>query len=157
MTVSRITAVLAGAFMLAGIGGAMAQSADPLKAAEERQASMKQQGKDMEAIKGYLDGKAEMPAAQTAAGELDKAIAKIPSLIPAGTGMDKLPGKSWAKPAIWSEPDKFQAAQKNAQAKADALDAAVKGGDKAAITAAFGDMGKNGCGGCHTDFREKKT
>ena len=111
----------------------------------------------MEAIKGYLDGKAEMPAAQTAAGELDKAIAKIPSLIPAGTGMDKLPRQIRAKPAIWSEPDKFQAAQKSAQAKADALDAAVKGGDKAAITAAFGDMGKNGCGGCHTEFREKKT
>jgi cytochrome c556 len=32
---------------------------------------------------------------------------------------------------------------------------AVNGGDKSAIEAAFADLGKNGCGGCHTTFREK--
>ena len=29
------------------------------------------------------------------------------------------------------------------------------GGDKAAIAAQFGVMGKSGCGGCHKNFREK--
>ena len=28
-------------------------------------------------------------------------------------------------------------------------------GDKAAIETAFNDLGKNGCGACHTTFREK--
>jgi cytochrome c556 len=32
---------------------------------------------------------------------------------------------------------------------------AVKSGNKGAIETAFGDLGKNGCGGCHETFREK--
>ena len=33
--------------------------------------------------------------------------------------------------------------------------ACAAGGDKAAIAAQFGAMGKSGCGGCHKKFREK--
>jgi cytochrome c556 len=146
---------LAAALALGSVGATIAYAQDA-KVAEHRQAAMKDQGKDMEAIKGFVDGKVELAKAQEAGADLAKDVAKIPSLFPAGSGMDKLPGKSWAKPVVWSEPDKFAAAAKNAQVKADALNAALKGGDKAAITAAFGDLGKNGCGGCHNDFREKK-
>ena len=46
------------------------------------------------------------------------------------------------------------AAQQNALSKAQALDAAVKTGDKAQIQTAFADIGKNGCNGCHDAFRE---
>ena len=56
---------------------------------------------------------------------------------------------------MWTDWDKFLEAQKTAAAKADALLAAIKGGDKAAIQTAFADLGKNGCGACHTTFREK--
>jgi cytochrome c556 len=156
MNISVLSAAFAAALVLGGVGATVA-FADDAKIVEDRQAAMKGQGKYMEAIKAFTEGKGELPAAQTAATDLSQAIGKIAPMFPAGTGIDKMPGKSWAKPAIWSENDKFLAAQKNAQTKADALAAAVKGGDKAAITTAFGDMGKNGCGGCHGDFREKKT
>ena len=36
-----------------------------------------------------------------------------------------------------------------------ALVVVVNSGDKTAIEAAYGDLGKNGCGNCHTTFREK--
>ena len=41
-------------------------------------------------------------------------------------------------------------------ANQEALNVALKSGDKAAITAAHGEMGKS-CGGCHEPYREKKT
>ena len=54
----------------------------------------------------------------------------------------------------WSDQAGFLAAQKNAETKAEALVAAIRGGDKSAIQTAFVDLGKNGCGGCHEKFRQ---
>ena len=110
----------------------------------------------MAAVKAYIDDKADLASAQAAGADEVTQVAKIPDLFPKGTGMAEFPGKSYAKPAVWTDWDKFLATAKTANAKAEALNAALKGGDKAAITAAFGDMGKNGCGACHEPFREKK-
>ena len=52
--------------------------------------------------------------------------------------------------ASWISPARGTAAE-----KANALVTAIKGGDQAAIQAAFSDLGKNGCGGCHEKFREE--
>jgi cytochrome c556 len=122
---------------------------------KERQTTMKQQGKEMGAVKAFLDGKGDQTAALTAATNLTGTTQKIPDLFPPGT--DKAsPNSDYApKPVIWTEWSKFIAAQKAAAAKADALAAAIKAGDKAAIQTAFADLGKNGCGNCHTNFREK--
>jgi cytochrome c556 len=130
--------------------------ADDAATVEARQGVMKAQGKDMTAIKAFIDDKADLAAAQTAGADLVTQVGKIPDLFPKGTGMDALPGKSYAKPVVWTDGDKFTAQAKVAANKAVALNTALKGGDKAAITAAFGDMGKNGCGGCHETYREKK-
>lgn len=143
------------ALVLTGIS-AGALAADDAAAVDHRQAVMKQQGKDMTAIKAYIDDKADLASAQAAGADLLKTTGELPDLFPKGTGMDQFPGKSYARPAIWTDSDKFSADVKAAQDKAAALDAALKGGDKARITAAFGDMGKNGCGACHETFREKK-
>jgi len=123
---------------------------------DNRTATMKAQGKDMGAIKAFLDDKGDLAAAQAAGADLVTQVGKIPDLFPKNTDMTAFPGKSYAKDAIWTDWDKFLAAAKTASAKADALNTALKGGDKTAITAAFGDMGKNGCGSCHEPFREKK-
>jgi cytochrome c556 len=136
------------------VGTAFAQDLAAL--VDNRQAVMKSQGKDMSAVKAYIDDKADLAAAQAAGADLVTQVGKIPTLFPAGTSMADFPGKSYAKPAIWTEMDKFTATAKTAETKAQALNAALKGGDKAAITAAFGDMGKNGCGACHEPYREKK-
>jgi cytochrome c556 len=130
--------------------------ADDAATLDTRIATMKSQGKDMTGIKAYIDDKADLASAQTAGADLVTQVAKIPDLFPKGTGMTQFPGKSYAKDAVWTDWDKFLAQAKTANDKAMALNAALKGGDKAAITAAFGDMGKNGCGACHEPFREKK-
>jgi cytochrome c556 len=144
------------ALALAGGFTASVLAADDAAAVDHRQAVMKQQGKDMTAIKAYIDDKADLASAQAAGADLVKTMAEIPDLFPKGTGMEQFPGKSYAKPVVWTDWVKFLAGAKTAQDKAATLNTALKGGDKAQITAAFGDMGKNGCGACHEPFREKK-
>lgn len=153
LTKSRIVgAVLAVA--LAGVSGtALAQ--DKESVLKNRQALMKEQGADLQNVKAYIDGKGDLAKAKTAAVNLTETTKKIPGVFPPGTGGPNPTGDYVAKPVIWTDWNKFLDAQKTASTKADALLVAVNGGDKPAIEAAFGDLGKNGCGGCHTTFREK--
>jgi cytochrome c556 len=135
--------------------GAMALAQDKDAILKDRQATMKQQGKDAGTVKGYLTGKADQVAAVAAATDLTKTTRKIPDLFPPGSGGPSPDGDFQPKPTVWTDWDKFLDAQKAAAAKADALLTAIKAGDKAAIQTAFADLGKNGCGNCHTTFREK--
>ena len=155
MSLSTRWGVAVAVICAAGIYAGVARS-DDTAVLDGRIAVMKAQGKDMTGIKAYIDDKADLASAQAAGADLVLQVAKIPDLFPKGTGMAEMPGKSYAKPEIWANWDKFLAQAKTANEKAVALNAALKGGDKAAITAAFGDMGKNGCGACHEPFREKK-
>ena len=72
--------------------------------------------------------------------------------------MDPTPGKSYDQAGDldrWDKASPPPGEDRGRQGRRR-CNAAVKGGDKTAITAAFGDMGKNGCGGCHEPYREKK-
>jgi cytochrome c556 len=135
--------------------GAMALAQDRDAILKDRQTTMKQQGKDAGTVKGYLTGKADQAAAVAAATDLTETTRKIPDLFPPGSGGPSPDGDFQPKPTVWTDWDKFLDAQKAAAAKADALLTAIKAGDKAAIQTAFADLGKNGCGNCHTTFREK--
>lgn len=149
--------ILAAICVLGALGvasAALAQDGEAVIA--KRQDAMKAQGKDLGAVKAFIDGKGDLAAAQAAGDDLAKRMTEILGLFPEKTGMAEFPGKSYARPVVWSDWDKFKAAQSNADQKAVALVSALKTGDKAKIEAAFGDMGKNGCGGCHTTFREPK-
>jgi cytochrome c556 len=145
----------AAVIVVAGAAAGSAVAQDKETVLKDRQATMKEQGKDVGAVKAYLDGKGDLAQAKTGAANLTQTTKKIPQLFPAGTGGPSPDGDYLAKPEIWTDWNKFLDAQKAAAAKADALLVAVNGDDKSAIEAAFNDLGKNGCGGCHTTFREK--
>jgi cytochrome c556 len=66
-------------------------------------------------------------------------------------------GESEALPVIWTQWSEFEGKAKNMQELAAQLATAAGSGDKAATLAAFANLGKNGCGGCHETFREKKS
>jgi len=154
LSLKKSCALGAAAIVLAGAAGfALAQDKEAIL--KDRQATMKEQGKDLQNVKAYLDGKGDLAQAKEGATNLTKTTNKIPALFPPGTGGPNPSGDYVAKPVIWSDWDKFLEAQRAAATKANALVVAVNGGDRAAIEAAFGDLGKNGCGGCHTTFREK--
>ena len=149
-----VVAMVVLAIAVAGVGGASVAQ-DKETVVKERQATMKEQGKDVGAVKAYLDGKGDLAQAKTGAANLTQTTKKIPQLFPAGTGGPSPDGDYAAKPEIWTDWNKFLDAQRTAASKADTLLVAVNGGDKTAIEAAFNDLGKNGCGACHTTFREK--
>jgi cytochrome c556 len=142
------------AIVVAGASG-VALGQDKETVLKNRQATMKEQGKDVGAVKAYLDGKGDLAQAKAGAADLTQTTKKIPELFPPGTDGPNPTGDYVAKPVIWTDWNKFLDAQKAAASKADALLVALNNGDKTAIETAFNDLGKNGCGACHTTFREK--
>jgi cytochrome c556 len=150
----------AAKFLLIGaafaIGAAISTAAlaqDKDKVIAERQDFMKKQIRDWIAIRNYLAGNADQPTATAAADALTKSVPTVPNYFPAGTAGPTPDGKWGTKPEVWSEHDKFVAAQKKVTEQVAALDAAVKSGDKAKAEVAFKDL--DGCNACHNTFRAK--
>ncbi len=141
--------------LVVGFGAVGVVAQDKLAQIQTRRDTMKRQGKDFKAIQDYVKGAGDQAAAEKAIADLESIAPKITSLFPAGTGLDAFPGKTGAKPDIWKEWDKFKAIPPVLAAEEEKLAAAIKGGDKAAIGAQLANAGKNGCGACHTPFREK--
>jgi cytochrome c556 len=150
-TVAAFTAIA----VVSGGVGVLAQS-DKEGVIKQRREAMKGMGKSLGAVKGYIEGKNELSQAQEGANTIAATAPKIPDLFPPGTSMTEFPDKkTGAKPVIWSEHDKFLAAQKQLVSESQKLVDVVKTGDKTKIGEQFASVGKNGCGNCHNTFREK--
>jgi cytochrome c556 len=140
-------------FAVAGLGG-VAPAQDRDRIVTERQEAMKQQGREMVAVRNYFQDKGDQAAAIAAMDSLQKSLVKVPDWFPPGTGIGEVPIKTRAKPEIWQQHDKFLAADKTVMAQIAALDAAVKSGDKPKIEAVFKEVGF--CSACHDTFRAKE-
>ena len=81
---------------------------------------------------------------------------RMVGMFPRGTSLNDMPGKSWAKPAVWSDSAKFKAAAMTLASWSKDLEGAAATGDKSKIAAAMQGFGKNACGTCHKSFRMKK-
>lgn len=154
MQFHRSSAVVAAFVVVIGFGAVAVFAQDKEAIVKERQAAMKQEGDDLRAIKAYLDGMGtDQAAAVQKAQDLVATADKMAGLFPAGTSSKDLPGKSNAKPDIWDQRDKYDAAEAARKAAAQSLLSAVQKGDKTAAQAAFEQVGK-ACGSCHGTFRE---
>ena len=82
----------------------------------------------------------------------------IPQHFPTDTGRGKFPDDmTRALPAIWQEPQKFQALVQKLEQESTKLAALAKAGDKDAVVAMIGVSGSInqttiGCGDCHRAF-----
>jgi cytochrome c556 len=142
-------AVTAAAIALA-VGVAAAQE-DPIKA---RQTLMKANGDAAKTGAAMAKGEApfDLAAAQKIFATFQDAAAKMPGLFPdnSKTGED-----TEAKPEIWDNMADFKA--RFAKFGDDAKAAAASVTDLDGFKAAFGNIGKNDCGGCHQNYRVKKS
>ena len=125
------------------------------KVMEERSKLMKGMGGAMRTLNGFVKGNKSAEEAAEAAAVIAASAPKIADVFPPNTGMGANP-KSEAKDNIWEEWDAFTAAASLLGDKAATLEAVLASGDAGTVAAAFGDLGKNGCGGCHSRFREKR-
>ena len=119
--------------------------------AGERHDLMEGLGGAMRTLKQFVQGRRSAEAAALIAA----GAPRIPSVFPPGSGREAYP-ESESKDAIWEQWDEFVAAADSLGEKTAAFQAALASGDTGRIGAAFGDLGKNGCGGCHQRFREKR-
>ena len=134
--------------------GGPAQAHDG-KMPEDRHDLMEGLGDAMRTIKRVVQGRAPAEKGVEAAALIASEAPRIPSVFPPGSGREAYPG-SESKDAIWERWDEFTAAADLLGEKAAALQTALASGDSGRIGAAFGDLGKNGCGGCHRRFREER-
>ena len=151
------TAVAALA-LAAGLAG-VAAAHEPAASITERQALMKLVGASFGSIKMAIDSKdaAQIKAAEGRARAIAAASAAIPTMFPAGS--DAKAGKTAALAKIWEDPAGFKKAAETMGQRATALADALKSGEAGAAAtalAAFGELGKEGCGNCHGTYRAKQ-
>ncbi len=145
-----IRAVFAVAAIALGVGVAIAQQ-DPIA---ERKALMKANGDQAKIGAAMMKGEAlfELEKAKKVFTTFEDAAAKMPSLFP---DTSKTGGDTAADPKIWESMDDFKA--RFAKLGTDAKEAVSKVTDLDSFKAAFGNIGKNDCGGCHEHYRVKKS
>jgi cytochrome c556 len=155
-TLVMTAAVLGLALAVVAAPGAASPAAaqDPAALVLVRQDVMKANGGRLKAIAGFLKGDAGT-AEEAAALAMQVSImaGAIPMLFPEGTSTEDSVPKNRAKPEIWKDWDKFQAAAKNLSEQAANLSEVLQSGDKDAAGAQLQMTGKTGCGGCHESFR----
>jgi cytochrome c556 len=145
------------AILVTGVGVVhSSRSAADSPVIQERRALMKDMGKQMGIINDFLEkGAGDAAAVKAAADQIHSNAAKIPDLFPQGTSLADNVGETGAKPEIWANFDNFKQAAARLGTLSSAASAAADTGEKTAIADAFKNMGENGCGGCHKNFRQK--
>jgi len=138
-------------FLVLGALPAQAQGEGAIK---YRKAVMKAVGGHMGAIAGIVKGKVkgskkEMEVLSHAMRDLARIT---PLIFPEGSDF----GETRALEDIWKKPKEFKKVLGVFLAEATKLAKISHSGNRAAFGAQFKTMGKNACGGCHKNFREKK-
>lgn len=154
-----VTGAIAAAFVLAVAAAVPATAMSGKETIEKRKVFMKEK-----ILKPYLvakkfakEGEGTASSVAENATALSAAAAKITADYPKGTGRGDFDDKvTRALPKIWEDWQGFQAAATALQTEAAKLATVAAGGDKNAIAAQFGMVGKLGCGGCHKPFRGAK-
>ena len=127
------------------------------KAIDARRGLMKNNGKNMKVIVGFMK-KSMGTAADVAksARIIASNTAQLPNHYPKGTAQGSGAGNTRAKAEIWTDWSGFASASAKGTRLALELAMAADTGNKGAIGKALGALGKPGCGGCHKAFRGPK-
>ncbi len=150
-TLALVIAAMAVSAMPGSVDAQMAG-----KSIEARRALMKNNGKNMKVIVGFVKkGMGTASDAAKSARMIASNIAQLPNHYPKGTSQGSGAGNTRAKAEIWTEWARFAGASAKGTELALNLAMAADTGDKGAIGKAMGALGK-GCGGCHKPFRGPK-
>lgn len=148
-----IRTVFAICAIVLGLSAAIAQE-DPIKA---RKALMKTNGDQAKIGAAMMKGEQPFDAAAVHKmfAAFQDAAAKMPALYPDSSKGGDPADEFNAVPKVWEDMADFKARFTKFGEDAKAADAKVTDADS--LKAALGDIGKNDCGGCHKDYRLKKS
>ena len=131
---------------------ASAQFQKPEDAIKYRKAAFTVMATHFGRIGAMASGKAPFDAAAAAANaDIVMAMSKLPY---AGFGEGTGSGETRAKPEIWTERAKFDAAASKMQEEVVKLNVAAKSGNLDQIKVAFGAAGQS-CKACHDNYRKE--
>ena len=149
-----IRTVFAIAAIALGVATAIAQQ-DPIAA---RKALMKANVDQAKIAVAMVKGEApfDLDKAHKVFATFEDAAARALALFPQNSIDQPTADDPYsASPDIWQNLEDFKARFAKLGADAKAADASVK--DLDSFKAAFGNIGKNDCGGCHEKYRLKKS
>lgn len=148
---STIASILIVCFGLAS--GLHAESHEnDLPRVEYRQTVMSILGKNMGAMSDIMKNHLVLPGhVAVHAGQMAETAQLIAPAFKKNVSVDATD----AKPEIWQDWAKFEAAIADFEEAARNLEAAARGGDPATVGPAMKALGKS-CGGCHKPFRRPK-
>jgi cytochrome c556 len=151
-----IRTVLAVTAIALGVSVAVAQQ-DPIK---ERKDLMKANGEQAKILSDMAKGDKpfDLAAAQKAFAQFQDAAAKMPNLYPDSSKSEVgTPAADDFSPnaKVWENMADFKARFVKFGDDAKAAAASVK--DVDTLKTAVGTIGKNDCGGCHQEYRAKKS
>lgn len=143
--------LVATLFCLANVAAA-AQFARPEDAIKYRKAAFTVLSTHFARIGAMANGKVPFDAKALADNAaIVMLVQKLPyTAFVAGT--DK--GDTRAKPEVWTEAEKFRAAEAKMHEAMDKMDAAIKSGNLATIKTSFG-VAAQSCKACHDQFRKE--
>ena len=145
-----LVALVAALGALAGLP-ASAQFQKPEDAIKYRKAAFTVMGAHFGRIGAMASGKAPFDAAAAAANaDIVSTMSKLPY---AGFIEGTATGDTRAKPEIWTERAKFDAAANKMQEEVGKLNVAAKSGNLDQIKVAFGAAGQS-CKACHDNYRK---
>ena len=132
-----------------GCAGRSMSKADSGDVVAKRQRLMKLQGASWADIQAKAKA-GNIDAIAVNAETLAMTAPQITALFPEGSLTDK----SKAKPDVWQKWPEFQAAAKNLETQAEKLRDASRAKNAELTQSIVKDFGKDGCGTCHTPFRQ---
>lgn len=148
----RLVLAAAAAAGLATALPAAAQFQKPEDAIKYRKAAFTVMANHFGRIAAMASGRAPFDAAAAQANaDLVVTMSKLPY---AGFIDGTSSGDTKAKPEIWSERDKFNAAAGKMQEEVVKLSAAARSGNLDQVKAAVGEVGKS-CKACHDNYRKE--
>lgn len=119
----------------------------------ERQDNYEAIGDAFKVIREQLESEApDMAAITEAASDINTRLQRVPDLFPEGTSMEA-GYDTEALAVIWEDPDGFAEATQSAITASEEMMAAAASGDPAAVGEQVGNLGLNGCKGCHDKYR----
>ncbi len=142
------------AFAIALSTAAAIAQEDPVKA---RKALMKANGQQAKIVGDMAKGDKpfDLAAAQKAFATFQDAASKMPGLYPDSSKGGDPSDEFNASPKVWDNMADFKTRFVKFGDDAKAAAASVK--DLDGLKAAVGNIGKNDCGGCHQEYRLKKS
>jgi cytochrome c556 len=137
------------------LGATVASAQDPIK---ERKELMRGLGDQAKIGAGIAKGEApfDLAKVQKIFATFAESAAKAPTLFPPNSADEPTADDPYtASPKVWQDASDFKSRFEKFAADAKEAGASVK--DLDSFKAAFGSIGKNDCGGCHQDYRLKKS